>query len=332
MKLSHTRLQIYRSCPARYGYHYVDGLRPRRRDAHRAAGTAIHEALAAGYRAWNEFGGIPYGSLRTRVLEAAHRTYAEHAEEEVGHWMLTNFFSQQLRLPMRPVLVEREHVFSVGGRAFVAHLDAVMYDERRSVLEVHEHKTASSKTAAHAIRRRIENDPQTCAYVFALRSMSHELHKSLNARELAMGTVVYNVLRRAMPEAPRILKDGTVSLQVGPNVTRQRYEAALQAQTSCSEERRKAQGEVLARMPESSFVDCHLHYVSERDLERWQHDVLVDARRIDALEADPSERSRNLEYCSTPGRSCDFRSLCFSDDDKSLRRAEFTTRTERAAR
>ncbi len=462
--LSHSRTAVSRDCPAKYGYRYVDGLRPKvEKDPTRLRGRGMHEGFEAGYRMWRELRlrnvptavVDPIELIRASAQETCHAAHEKVLEElaaarqggapvevcdevlerlveshEADMWALGHFFDVVVPRDYArktPIFIEHEFevpILDAAGRArhlrWNGYLDCVMYDEKLRVLELHEQKTVGTNAGSDEHRRRIEGDPQTTSYVYALR----ELQKRgaldaallaigvLDAQMVPIGTVVVNVIRRKKPSEPKTLADGTISTDRRIDTLPEVYEAALAAQaepealakasatlrtaeedaerlraayakadeegararaayeeggasfqeTQHAQPPKKLEREVeqakkrvekayealtkkraawattqakqrelldALRQRGDTFIAEHEQFVTERECERWRSEQWVAAERIRRIEKRPAERTRNLGFCTAPGRGCTYRTLCYSGGDEQIRSMEFTTPEER---
>lgn len=339
---------------------------------------------------------------------------------EADRWVVGHFFGRIVPRDFatkRPILIE--HPFDVPildsgkGRRhlrWIGVVDLVMLDERAQLLEVHDHKSIGTNAGSEEHRRRIEGDPQLASYVYALRQMrdSGELDDVLSrvagrsvtkpgadlfadptvepdrawVRSLPVGVIVVNLLRRKMPAKPKMLADGTISVDSRIDTLPEVYESAIDAApepdalrkaledleaarqvytdesepcTAAERDRRakryeKAR-EVLAKKRASwretqakqralleairsrgdTFAGQLDDFIGADELERWRVEQWVEAARIRRLERHPGERTRNLGFCTAPGRGCGFRSLCYANGDEQIRSREYTTPDEREA-
>lgn len=71
------------------------------------------------------------------------------------------------------------------------------------------------------------------------------------------------------------------------------------------------------------------HFVTEQEVERWRGEQWIAAARMRRIEQRPAERTRNLSFCTSPGRGCTYRTLCYSGGDPMIAAREFTTPEER---
>jgi hypothetical protein len=424
--LSHSRTSTRRDCDAKYGYRYVDGLRPKiERDPTRIRGRGMHEGLRAGYEAWREGramimsgGSAGYVDVAIPIIVEtalaaeleAHTTELEALEtaresgadistvDEVraelidGHeadsWALRHFFeitaARDFERKM-PVLIEypfKVHVRDAVGRAlflwWIGVFDLVMYDEATRMLELHESKTVGTNAGSEEHRRRIEGDPQTTSYIYALRELQKGEPILFGPYANApIGTVLVDVIRRKKPAEPKTLADGTISVDSRIDTLPEVYEAALEgqeepigltkAENDCHDvqdaysaeqdakksvrlgvrlekirekvEKRVAtwgatkakQYDLLEQLRQrgDTFLAQIEHHVGDRELERWRAEQWIEAERMRRIERRPAERTRNLGYCTAPGRGCSYRTLCYSGGDEQIREMEFTTPMER---
>jgi hypothetical protein len=403
--LSSSQLQTGRNCPARWGYKYVDGLEARVDSVAKIRGKGLHRGLAAGYEAWrdSQTQKLSAGDALLFILDGALTEVAKAHKEvlaeldgrkevpeeirdevltrlikthDVDSWAVKHLFETIVPRDYErkvPLLIEHSFdvpVFDARGRArhlrWRGALDLVMYDRRSRIIELHESKTVGTNAGSEEHLRRIEGDPQTTSYVYALRYLQKTEPVLFGSYATApIGTVVVDVLRRKKPAEPKVLADGTVSTDQRIDTLPEVYRAALERQEETPEylitalsaigqaERenkvtkakvdrlKKAddrwegtqvkQQALLEQLSERGdrFIASHEHFVTEDACERWRSEVWIEAERLRRLEVDPRARTRNLGYCTSPGRGCSFRTLCYSGGDEQVRSTEFTTPEER---
>ena len=441
--LSHSKTSTSRDCPAKFGYRYVDGLRPKtEKDPTRIRGRGMHAGLEAGFVSWiwcRMLGlalGLEPGDAVAAIVDAArigvrraHRAalaeleaarqsgaaieviddVRERLEEayEADVWAVGHFFEVVGARDYErkiPVLVENAFdvpIVDVSGRRghlrWIGYFDCVMYDARTRTLELWEQKTVGTNAGSDEHRRRIEGDPQTTSYIYALRRelAAGGLDAAIAAvsgfvdlsatpdvqriRAIPVGTVIVNVIRRKKPSEPKTLADGTISTDRRIDTLPELYAAALEgqrephgltkAEDDCQEAQaafsaeqdpkaaeklgkklerakqavqkkraafqatRAKQADLLERLRQrgDTFLAEIEQFVTDHECERWRSEMWVEAERMRRIEKRPAERTRNLGYCTAPGRGCTYRTLCYSGGDESVRMQEFTTPAEREA-
>jgi len=233
--LSHSRTAVERDCPAKYGYRYPDGLRPRaEKDPTRIRGRGMHEGLRAGFETWAALKPLPVlhpiKDIVDAALGACAAAHSEALEElerarlagasvetvdavleslqdgyDADSWAVGHFFEVIAARDYErktPILIE--HAFDVpvldaAGSArhlrWIGYFDCVMYDSRTKVLELWEAKSVGTNAGSDEHRRRIEGDPQTTSYVHALR----HLQKTGQLDEALLGVGLLEEQARRVP-------------------------------------------------------------------------------------------------------------------------------------
>lgn len=206
-------------CPKRFEYRYIRQLRPRRDDARFLLGRAVHHFLE-----------IYYGSLvkhpnkenAERVAWAAFERHVQdnfpeddeaHAQADLAEGMLRNY-CRWARDNDNFVVLGTEVPFEVdvSGVNFRGIFDSII--EIGNEYWIMEHKTATQIKTEHTLR-----DRQISAYVWAARELG-----------LPVKGVLYNTLKKAVPQKPRILKSGKLSKSLHQNLTYASYLEAIHEQ------------------------------------------------------------------------------------------------------
>jgi len=198
-------------------------------------GTAIHAALEAFYdpQAFKNMGyesrvGIGLGSflktikeqkathLRIRGAEDLAFEIEDDYEQQsaLGIGMLQNYFSwARTNDNFIPVYVEIEFEVPIEGldATYQGRIDLIVQDEFGYYWIV-DHKTTSQFGDVEYLAL----DEQCGSYVWAIKK----------AIGIDIKGIIYNEIRKAVPEGPKVLKKGTLSVDKGANTT---YELFLQA-------------------------------------------------------------------------------------------------------
>lgn len=165
MNLSYSKLKIYRQCPLRYRFTYLDRLPRRPRRLFRAA-KRVHHALMT----W-----LVYARDGRPSLDAALRAYdaawgAEMAGDpsvardyQEGREILNAFHEFNKELSCAPAYLEHKFSVPVGGHTLIGAIDRVELTERG--FEVIDYKLDREMRE----RREVEEDLQLGIYDLALR-------------------------------------------------------------------------------------------------------------------------------------------------------------------
>lgn len=353
-----SELQTWRSCPQKHQFQYRDRLRPFVEGRALAVGSIFHGGMASGLRAgWSEGWksrptsqrladqiaasalGIDDLVMKWASKVVAHSTDVDFEKlsadvdttASMVKWMLAHYFTQTQHDLSTLVLVEVEAAFLVdlhNKRGHVApHLkysgvrDAVMYDPQYNQIVLFEHKTAGGDP--RQIEKRVEMDTQTKGYLYALKQQRANM-VAVDGTPLAgafLGRVAYNVLRKSQPKAPKVNKNGMVSV-AACDTTAELYKAALDEQAhvrnlSVSPDQVEF-FQALEAKGDSWFARVE-HHQTPDEIERWRSDTFVDAGRIREAERDPAKRTRNTGNCNMAwSLPCVYRQICL-DNSPELR-------------
>jgi hypothetical protein len=203
--VSNSELGDFRTCKRRWGYRYIDMLRPRVEARVLRWGTTFHTGLERGYLAAVAGGmkdpvadakrgaaeAVEEACIQERVMllrastEGALR--AEECDERLvdvdelercASWAVENFFTRTATDFDRLVLLAVEWPFRVpvmnkGNRPSATWLtgkvDVVWWDPQSRQVLVDDHKTTDGDAAGTGIERRIMLDPQMSGYIQAVR-------------------------------------------------------------------------------------------------------------------------------------------------------------------
>lgn len=165
MNLSYSKLRIYRQCPLRYRFTYLDRLPRRPRRLFRGA-KRVHHALMT----W-----LVYARDGRPSLDAAMRAYdnawgAEMAGDpgasrdyQEGREILNAFHEFNKDLPCAPAYLEHKFEIGIGGHVLTGAIDRVELTERG--YEVIDYKLDRELRT----RREVEEDLQLGVYELALQ-------------------------------------------------------------------------------------------------------------------------------------------------------------------
>lgn len=299
-----------------------------------AAHTAMHRKLR---------------EYTAELVEAMkHATYPEDIEKliEESEAMTREAESSVMRFveafgeedARRYVVVAVEHPFEVVLRdargldlsriTSAGVKDLVLYDPEVKDYVLGEHKT--TKGDAMNADLRLDLDPQTMGYVYALREqLRHGGFPDIGTiAEPRVGRVFYNVVRKGGPKPPKINKDGTVSV-AKCETTRAIYEEALLAQPEPSwakknpqrwNDLRVKQRQFAESLPdETRYVARHEKFHTPRTIEEWRNETHADARvvRWTTHKRDPLPLTRNTNACNLPWQPrCAYRDICIDDSEE----------------
>lgn len=167
MRLSHTQINTYLTCPQRYHFRYVQGIRVPM-SAAVAFGRAFHAALKHNYEQKVETReDLPVARLRG-VFDAAIAGLAAEVVWGDGESPqalidegadLIERYMREIAPQIQPVLVEQRVEMTVAGIDFVAVLDLV--DEQMRVID---HKTMARAPAEDDVAKDLQLTTYAAAY------------------------------------------------------------------------------------------------------------------------------------------------------------------------
>jgi hypothetical protein len=395
--ITNSEVECFRTCRARHGFQYIEGLRPLVTAAPLSFGTIYHAGAAAGWRAaWQE----AVCSLEVRAQRATEAALVavsdavaealveakgqpdEVSDEIVEHkrvaqWAVSHYFDKcRADLRMVPLAIEAPFqvpvVDSNGSARSLRHsgvVDLLLWDPEEGLIILQDHKTTGGQV--DSLQKKLPLDTQMSGYMraaiqllkkFPKSGVDHESmppgaweaassHKD-KIRSAGLGPVVFNVVRRAMPEEPKVNllrlpkaqavlhtpiadllraqeTDGVPRGEVSSaaiDTTADVYAAALERQArerhqDITEKQNARLAELSAR-PDTYLAQLEF-YRGPDELERWRREMWVESRLMRQSEADPSMRTRNPAACSLPqSPRCVYSALC-QDPTNPVARAEF---------
>lgn len=273
-----------------------------------------------------------YGQLQLARVPAElvdEFTQACAADARLHAWMVEHALRAILPEDMERrevVAVELPFDLPIPGRKGRVRgvLDLVTRERQSGFIELQEHKTFASST--DNVTRRLDRDPQTMLYLWAMR----ELQARGELPDGQVGTVVFNVMRRAMPQRPELTKKGLVSAaQI--DTTAEIYREALEAQGEPPTEAQASRLADLERRPDTYFRR-HETWFEADAIARALADLERNVARARHLHLHPDEARRNLYSCTSPrGRRCEYEAICSAPSSPEAR-AQYETRDEQRAR
>jgi hypothetical protein len=199
MDLSVSEFLTFSKCRYLWDYKYNMRLVPNQPNKHLWLGTGIHYALAEHYRnrgvsvarAWNTYT-EHFPLSTTDILEYTDlgRTMAEH----YGVWSPVHDQYTEVLAIEKPF-----HLLLDSGLRFTGVIDAIWRVPNQGVWLI-EHKTHAQMPAIEEL----QFAPQGVAYMLAAVT-------DTDLKKYQAKGVMYNILRKAAPSPPVILKDGSVS-------------------------------------------------------------------------------------------------------------------------
>lgn len=369
LRVTNSEVSVFRSCRQRWFFAYHELLRPEKVARPLAVGGCVHDGLSNAYRRiqeWQEGGrGAPsYDELESGAVQAMRgrmqhylrglwdsmqsapdtaavdRIIAEsEAAEREAESSVVRFierFAEEDMEQYRVLAVELPfHVALRDDRGtrrpmltYSGVVDLLLWDDELQDVVLGEHKTTRSD--ATDAERRLDLDPQTTGYVYAVRELLRggrlnalNWGKRPSLKDAPVGRVAYNVVRKKGPAEPKVNKDGTVSVaQV--DTTRERYAAAIAKQQEPSwaaknpERWEKLQEKQQLLMESLSTKERYVHrheaFHGSDTIDRWRGEMLADGKLLRQSLKGRFPITRNTDKCNMPwSPPCPYRSICIED-------------------
>ena len=333
-----------------------------------AAPVAIGEKAA-------EYIAVLEGTTFPEGVDVAALCQETEEAAKVASWSVVHYLQQaQADLVMVPLLVEGKYQIAVpneGGRPGMlkaaGQIDLLLWDRQGGRVVVQDHKGIGTNVSD--VERRVVLDTQLVGYVSAATELLRGARTNpvgflerlattqaarnvvaANLEELlraTVGSIAYNVVRRAMPRDPNInlLKKSQCVTGVHAELMRvqettgepqgevsvaeidtlwSRYQAALERQIVERElpatEKQLAKLEALKARGDTYFRQIE-HFKDGDAIRRWQRELWVESRRMRASERDVRERTRNPQACTQPSSPvCPFSVVCLAPADPLARK------------
>lgn len=217
LRTSQSQQRTLLRCPKRYEYHYVRRIRPQTDDNRFLFGRAVHKFLEVYY-------GMQIDNKYTKdeAFKHAYKAFHDytqqhfpdsdeaHEQAELAEGVINHYIQWALDNDNFNVLgVEIPFELPLGDTVFVGHFDAII--EINGKYWIMEHKTANQMTTRHTLW-----DKQVTAYIMAAKEHG-----------IPVEGVIYNTLKKAVPEKPRVLKSGKLSKSLNQNITFNSYMEAI---------------------------------------------------------------------------------------------------------
>lgn len=358
LRISTSEGSSFRTCKKRWGFEYVDRLRPivdarapeEGRVMHGGIDGALKAAFAEGVLPFDRFSvamaavtdatlqrqdayhaslleAVEAGFLPDEVYQTMMRESLERTEDMV--WSARHGIRHMRDDITRLVLLGSEYRYSVpvlakGGRASILFhsgvIDVIWYDPETCSVIVDDHK--SSAHSLDALERRVQLDPQGCGYVYAVRWLVASGALKVPGPVEQIGLMRYNGLRTKAPGEPKINQNGKVSVAAIDTLP-DLYASALDEQVGLRgipvDEK---QVEILRGLVAKgdTFWRRLEFFRTDEDIEEWKREFWAESRMMRMARKDPSMRTRSPEACTTArSGSCSYRLVCMSDGPETRR-------------
>lgn len=296
MRVSNSKVKVYRRCPNQYRYKYVMKLQPRAKSLQLERGSWIHELLQAHYD------GEDWMDLhKTRTKEFYN--LPEEIREDLGD--LPSECRRIMRSYLRYWRDEDKHFFVVdseldeivtlpSGLEFHVIIDLIVEDLRTNLLWIWDHKTRKSFEASDNMLL----DPQLTNYYGAATILGYK----------PLGGVLYNEIRTKAPAIPEMTQRGlTRRKNIDTDVFT--YMSALRKHGLDPVDYSEILRHIARGQPERFFRRRKLP--KDRPMLRTMRRELVQsAREIRAAEDDVRFPRTFLTSCKW---DCDYKNLCIAE-------------------
>lgn len=272
LEVSNSSISLYRLCPKRYYFYYVENLKPRRKSSSLALGSVIHDAFDKYYKGSSmkeivSFIDTSYkDTMSTLPPEEAEDAYID-SKTALG--MFLNFPFDQLKFDK----IESEREFRIPlmkGVDFVGRIDGkVLHNGFKWIREV---KTTGETKQMFENRASVSG--QATGYTWAIQELDGE----------AISGVIFDGLRK-----PRLIKKSSEDM----------YEFGQRIYIDYCDAKKK-----------DSYFYRYPTYRSETQLQFWLSDTKSTTRTIQrALKC--GDFPRNTGSCWVFNQACPYKSICF---------------------
>ena len=262
-----------------------------------------------------------------KILEWMVEFYWIETMRELQYWVPV-LIEYPFKVPLRDRLGRARHLYHEGV------FDLVVFDTAWERLILVEHKTTS--LIPYQFEKKFEFDPQCGGYLYALQEMlkngqiiDPRSGESFDSKT-PIGSVMYDVIRRKVPRAPKINQNGTVSTAQIDTLP-EFYEAKLKEQETFKGVARSGKQikilDTLQGRGHLSFFSRFEHHRPQTDINRWVREQYISARRMRSIRRNKDLCVRNERACNMiASPACPYRALCI-DDTPDLRKANFRIAT-----
>lgn len=208
--------------------------------------------------------------------------------------------------------------------AYGGAVDLLVRDTRDGLVWMMEHKGGSERDIKHWAQKRLKFDPQTRGYAWALQA---PIPEASDIKEpVRVHGLIYNVLRKAIPATPHMLKNGKgLSKAKNIDTTREMYRAHIDAAGFDPDD----YTEILERLRNNRFFHREPMPFTPPEIADFGHDLTMAALQIRAASRPGTYHPRQQALCTGGfgNKECRYQGPCLEDGQWA--RAEFTTKTIR---
>ncbi len=213
MKVSQSKIKLWRHCHAAYNYRYNKNLERRLRAHPLVLGTLVHECIEY----WLQ--GKSHKRLFTKARNDLKPLFPEERLEymdtiALAETMVAGYIDQHENDGLEPVEVELHiDVPLIEDITFTGKVDSIQRDIRNNRLHQVEHKTCASIPDEKSRM----SDMQTLLYDWALQELGHP----------KISSVIWDYLRKKAPTVPNVLKNGSLSVAKNMDTTYEVYRQTI---------------------------------------------------------------------------------------------------------
>lgn len=209
--------------------------------------------------------------------------------------------SSNTHRPGQVIPVTRVRHWWFGGK-----VDLIVRERETGLIWMVEHKS-TVETDMPAFGMKLHFNPQGNGYVWALRNPDPELSDIKEPLEVA--GILYNILRKKKQAVPGLLKSGKALSRAAIDTTWPVYLREIKKHGFDPAE----YAGMKEKIGDRKFYHREMFTVSDRELARFEKDLLADAVRIREAGKPNAYHRRSTAVCEQYGRPCDFQSLCIED-------------------
>lgn len=254
---SYSQQRTLLRCPKKFEYQYIRRLRPKQEEARFLLGRAVHKFLEVYYEDGYD---TAYKTFKDYVQQNFPQTEEAHEQADLAEGMIKHYAKWAEQNDNFTVLgTEVPFELDINGTKFRGIIDGIVQIGKE--IWAMEHKTANQINTRHTLI-----DKQISTYVMVGRELG-----------IPITGVIYNTLRKALPQKPRVLKNGRLSTSLNNNITYSSYIDAIEELGHTPEMYQDVLDELKAR--ENTFF--HREFVPRTEAsseETWD-----DIRKTEAL-------------------------------------------------
>lgn len=276
IEISHSSISMARSCPKKYHWRYVEGLKPITKPVSLALGTVIHDAFDMFYTESKVGGYTP--NIEVYIIKKMDEQIANSSltEQEdlhiIKHTALAmwRYFPYKDLSEFQEIKSEKEFKVRLGNRkiSLIGKSDRLL--KREGKWWVGELKTTG--LPLQAFKNRMSVSDQVTAYMYAWRKKGYPVEG-----------VIFDVIKKPL-------------LRKGVN-------------ENCLDFCNRILSDYKAN--QKKYYERHYEYRTDSDIERWVKDTERIAKDIRKIWK--GDVYRNPDACFNYNAECPYKKICFAD-------------------